>query len=101
MENNSNWSEISDDINKAKNSIYEKINSEVENQDLKISLDNAKDEIKNLIANFIKSIEHTIKDEEVKQDTKNVINKIGAEFTEILNIKRYKNNSFNTYPEEE
>ena len=33
MENNSNWSEISDDINKAKNSIYEKINSEVENQD--------------------------------------------------------------------
>tara|TARA_B100000401_G_C52288598_1_gene476938 strand:+ start:250 stop:546 length:297 start_codon:yes stop_codon:yes gene_type:complete len=98
MENNSNWSEISDDINKAKNSIYEKINSEVENQDLKISLDNAKDEIKNLITNFIKTIEHTIKDEEVKQDTKNVINKIGAEFTEILNIKRYKENF---YPEEE
>ena len=98
MENNSNWSEISDDINKAKNSIYEKINSEVENQDLKISLDNAKDEIKNLITNFIKTIEHTIKDEEVKQDTKNVINKIGTEFTEILNIKRYKDNS---YPEEE
>ena len=101
MENNSNWSEISDDINKAKNSIYEKINSEVENQDLKVSLDNAKDEIKNLITNFIKSIEHTIKDEEVKQDTKKVINKIGAEFTEILNIKRYNNNSDNTYPEEE
>lgn len=98
MENNSNWSEISDDINKAKNSIYEKINSEVENQDLKISLDNAKDEIKNLITNFIKTIEHTIKDDEVKQDTKNVINKIGAEFTEILNIKRYKDNF---YPEEE
>lgn len=98
MENNSNWSEISDDINKAKNSIYEKINSEVENQDLKISLDNAKDEIKNLITNFIKTIEHTIKDEEVKQDTKNVINKIGAEFTEILNFKRYKDNF---YPEEE
>ena len=98
MENNSNWSEISDDINKAKNSIYEKINSEVENQDLKISLDNAKDEIKNLITNFIKTIEHTIKDEEVKQDTKNVINKIGTEFTEILNIKRYKDNF---YPEEE
>jgi len=98
MENNSNWSEISDDINKAKNSIYEKINSEVENQDLKISLDNAKDEIKNLITNFIKTIEQTIKDEEVKQDTKNVINKIGTEFTEILNIKRYKDNF---YPEEE
>ena len=98
MENNSNWSEISDDINKAKNSIYEKINSEVENQDLKISLDNAKDEIKNLITNFIKTIEHTIKDEEVKQDTKNVINKIGTEFTEILNIKRYKDNF---YQEEE
>ena len=100
MDKNSNWSEISKDINNAKDKIKDKINSEVNHEDLRESLNDTLEEIKNLFYDIIKTVEETIKDDEIRKETKEVITKINTELIETLNIKKSRN-AGQDYQEEE
>ncbi|RPG61689.1 MAG: hypothetical protein CBD98_003300 [Flavobacteriaceae bacterium TMED238] len=100
MEKNSNWSEISKDINNAKDKIKEKLNSEVSHEDLRESLNDTLDEIKNLFYDIIKTVEETIKDDEIRKETKDVIKKINIELIDTLNIKKSRNNEEDHQEEE-
>ena len=100
MDKNSNWSEISKDINNAKDKIKDKINSEVNHEDLRESLNDTLDEIKNLFYDIIKTVEETIKDDEIRKETKEVITKINTELIETLNIIKSRN-AGQDYQEEE
>ena len=90
MDKNSNWSEISRDINNAKNKIKDKISSEVNHEDLRESLNGTLNEIKNLFTDIIKTVEETIKDDEIRKETKDVIKKINTELIDTVNINKSK-----------
>ena len=100
MDKNSNWSDIYKDLSNAKNKIKDKINSEVNHEDLKESLDATLNEIKILFHDIIKTVEETIKDDEVRKETREVIKKINSEFLDTLNINK-SSNTEQSYQEEE
>ena len=64
------------------------------------SLNGTLNEIKNLFNDIIKTVEETIKDDEIKKETKDVIKKINTEFIDTLNINKSRNIKQN-YQEEE
>jgi|TARA_B100001996_G_scaffold92356_1_gene68810 predicted nucleic acid-binding Zn-ribbon protein len=78
MEKN-NWSEISKEVS----DVTKKIKNKVDNEDLVDDLkDSLKDTIENtseLFKNILSSIESTIKDEQIKSETKDIVEKINNE----------------------
>ena len=67
---------------------------------MKESLNGTLNEIKNLFNDIIKTVEETIKDDEIKKETKDVFKKINTEFIDTLNINKSRNIKQN-YQEEE
>ena len=84
MDNEQKWSEISGDIA----NVAKKIKSHIDEQDLVEDLkDTFKNTIENtsqLIINIIQTVESTVTDEEIKKDTKEVVNNINSELKNLL-----------------
>tara|TARA_S200000501_G_scaffold114277_1_gene107384 strand:- start:2825 stop:3133 length:309 start_codon:yes stop_codon:yes gene_type:complete len=82
-ENNS-WDEISNDVSEVKKKIKDKVVSENSIDDLKdsfqLTIENSKEILKNLIA----AVDETVKDEEIRSETREIIKKISNELTELI-----------------
>tara|TARA_B100000965_G_C19046016_1_gene521564 strand:+ start:159 stop:467 length:309 start_codon:yes stop_codon:yes gene_type:complete len=86
MDNTENnlWDEISNDVSEVKKKIKDKVGGENSIDDLKdsfqLTIENSKEILKNLIA----AVDETVKDEEIRSETKEIIKKISNELTELI-----------------
>ena len=88
MSEEKNWKELSDDLTKISKKIKSNITDEENIEDLKNSLKETK---KSILDNFIELsqiVENTIKDEEIKQDTLILINKLKDEMSNFVQITK-------------
>ena len=82
--NENNWNEISEDLNKLGKKIKEKAFEDNSTEDLKDSFNSTINETAEIFKELIKNIETTIKDEELKKETKEIINKLNSELTDSI-----------------
>ena len=101
MEENKSWSELSDDLEDVAKKIKGKISQEELVNDLKESLNNTINSTTELIKNIVESIESTVKDDEIKKETKDLFTNISEELkitvinlgTKIKNLNPAKSSS--------
>ena len=87
MEENKSWSELSDDLEDVAKKIKGKISQEGLVNDLKESLSNTINSTTELIKNIVESIESTVKDDEIKKETKDLFTNISEELeTTVINL---------------
>ena len=87
MEENKSWSELSDDLEDVAKKIKGKISQEELVNDLKESLSNTINSTTELIKNIVESIESTVKDDEIKKETKDLFSNISEELkTTVINL---------------
>ena len=87
MEENKSWSELSDDLEDVAIKIKGKISQEELVSDLKESLSNTIISTTELIKNIVESIESTVKDDEIKKETKDLFSNISEELkTTVINL---------------
>ena len=82
-ENNS-WDEISNDVSEVKKKIKDKVVSENSIDDLKDSFQLTIENSKEILKNLITAVDETVKDEEIRSETKEIIKKISNELTELI-----------------
>tara|TARA_B100001559_G_scaffold149668_1_gene125615 strand:+ start:595 stop:903 length:309 start_codon:yes stop_codon:yes gene_type:complete len=82
-ENNS-WDEISNDVSEVKKKIKDKVISENSIDDLKDSFQLTIENSKEILKNLITAVDETVKDEEIRSETKEIIKKISNELTELI-----------------
>ena len=82
-ENNS-WDEISNDVSEVKKKIKDKVVSENSIDDLKDSFQLTIENSKEILKNLITTVDETVKDEEIRSETKEIIKKISNELTELI-----------------
>ena len=87
MEENKSWSELSDDLEDVAKKIKGKISQEELVNDLKESLSNTINSTTELIKNIVESLESTVKDDEIKKETKDLFTNISEELkTNVINL---------------
>ena len=87
MEENKSWSELSDDLEDVAKKIKGKISQEGLVNDLKESLSNTINSTTELIKNIVESIESTVKDDEIRKETKDLFTNISEELeTTVINL---------------
>ena len=85
MKENSKWIEIKEDISNNIDLILEKLDTSNLSNDIKETLSETIYQTSNLIKQIVKNTEKTIKDEEIKIETKKIINNIFKEFEHTIN----------------
>lgn len=90
MENKENWSNISGDILNVAKKIKTQIDEEDIVEDLKESFKNTIENTSQLINSIIHTVEATVSDEEIKKDTRDIVNNINSELKDILNKTKEK-----------
>ena len=85
MEKNENWSEISQEFKDISKKIKNHIDQENLVDDLKNTFKSTIDNTSQLINNILNTVESTIKDEDIKKETIEVVTKINDEFKLIIN----------------
>ncbi len=83
MENN-NWDDISEEIKEVAKKINDKAGDEDLVEDLKESLKNTIQSTSDIFKNIIDTIDSTIKDEEIKNETLQIVKKINNEIKETV-----------------
>ena len=96
MEDNKKWEDISEELSKVKKNVKDSLNEENIIDDLKDSLFESLENTSKLLKTILENIDSTIKDDEIRKDTKEVINKINSEVVETLKSSglRIKDNLF-------
>ena len=84
MEDNKKWEDISEELSKVKKNVKNSLNEENIIDDLKESLFESLQNTSKLLKTILENIDSTIKDDEIRKDTKEVINKINSEVVETL-----------------
>ena len=84
MSENNQWSDISKDIKEVKNKIKSKIDEEDLLEDLKESFKQTIENTAGIIDNLIKTVDSTIKDDEIKLETKKIIKEINIELKNLI-----------------
>ena len=84
MEDNNNWKSISEDISEFTKKIKDKVNDEDLVEDLKDSLKQTIDNTSEVLSSLMETINSTIKDEEIRKDTKDIIEKVNTEVASTL-----------------
>ena len=90
----SNWSNINSEITKITNQIKSNFQNEDNLNDIKDSLVNTLDNLKNLLNDLSHSVDKTIKDDEIKRDVKNLLKEINQEFAGSIADKLDKFNDY-------
>ena len=80
MSDKNNWEEISNDVNEVAKKIKNKIDSEDLVDDLKESFKATIQNTSEIFNSILTSVEKTVKDQEIKDETKSLIKKINIEF---------------------
>tara|TARA_B100000427_G_scaffold232574_1_gene195684 strand:+ start:1238 stop:1573 length:336 start_codon:yes stop_codon:yes gene_type:complete len=83
--NNQNWKEISEDISNVTKKVKDSLGEENLVDDLKDSLFETVQGTSILLKTIVEKIEFTIKDDDIQDETKEVINKINNEIRDTLN----------------
>ena len=81
---NNSWDEISNDVSEIKKKIKNKVVSENSIDDLKDSFQLTLENSKEILKNLITAVDETVKDEEIRSETKEIIKKISNELTELI-----------------
>ena len=81
MSEENNWKEFSDDISNISKKIKSSISNEENIEDLKNSLKATKESISNNFNDLAQIVENTVKDEEIKEEAKELINNITEELS--------------------
>jgi len=89
MNNESKWSDISNDIANVAKQIKSNIDDENLVGDLKDTFKTTIDNTSQLIKNIVISVEASITNEEIKKETKEIVNSINSELDILL--KKTKN----------
>lgn len=90
MEEKNNWEEISGDISNVAKKFKSKIDEENLVEDLKDSLKNTIENTTDVINALIKTINSTVKDDEIKEDTVSIIKNISQEFKLVVDETKSK-----------
>lgn len=90
MEDNSKWSKFNDDLSEVVNKFQSKIEEDELVKDLQESMIEITENTKNILRTLIDSIESTVKDEEIKNASKDLIKGIQNEFDQTLNNSKNK-----------
>jgi rubrerythrin len=98
-ENNS-WDEISNDVSEIKKKIKDKVVSDNSIDDLKDSFQLTLENSKEILKNLITAVNDTVKDEEIRSETKEIIKKISNELTELIEDGKNKVEDFLNKEEE-
>ena len=84
MIDNNRWSELSENLEGLQKKIKSKINEDLVD-DLKESMSNTIYSTAELIKNIIKNVDSTVKDDEIKKETKDLLTNIIEEFNISVN----------------
>ena len=85
MDKNNNWQDISDDISDLSKKIKENLTEESLVSDLKDSLNSTIQASGEILKNISNAVQETVKDEEIKSETKHVLEKINIELKNVVN----------------
>ena len=96
MEDNSKWSKINSDISEIVEKFQEKIEEEDLVKDLRESIVEITENTKNIFRTLSEVIESTVKDEEIKGASKDLIKSIQDEFDATLNRSKNKIKEYTT-----
>ena len=98
MERNS-WKEISSDISDVTKKIKEKVADENLVSDLKDSLNSTVESASQVLKEITDAVQNTISDEEIKNETKEVVSKINLELKGLINSLKGETSLFNSEEE--
>jgi len=84
MNKDNTWKEVSQDISKISNKIKDNLSNEENINDLKESLNSTKDSIKKNFSELSRAIEETVKDEDIKKDVLDVVERMKNEFYDSI-----------------
>ena len=82
--NKNSWDEISEDISDVTKKIKDNVSQEYLIDDLKNSFKSTIDTSAEILKNLIKAIDETVKDEEIKSETRDILEKINSELKNII-----------------
>jgi len=81
---NQNWKDISEDISYVTKKVKDSLSDENIVEDLKESLFETVQNTTNLLKTIVEKVDSTIKDEEIRSETKEVINKLNNEILDTI-----------------
>ena len=84
MDKNNNWKDISDDISDLSKKIKDNLKEESLIGDLKDSLNSTIQASGEILKNITNALQETVKDEEIKSETKDVLEKINNELRNVV-----------------
>ena len=84
MDKNNNWQDISDDISDLSKKIKDNLKEENLIGDLKDSLNSTIQASGEILKNITNALQETVKDEEIKSETKDVLEKINNELRNVV-----------------
>jgi len=90
MEENKNWSDIGDEISDVSKKIKEKFDGDGLVDDLKESLHNTISNTSAILKNILANLESTINDEEIKRESKEVLDSISLELRSTIKATQEK-----------
>ena len=95
-----NWKEISDDISEVTKKVKDSLPEEHIVDDLKDSLFESIQSTSNLLKTLFEKVENTVKDDEIRSETKDIIDKINSEILDTVKDSGEKLKNFiNDYSE--
>ena len=90
MENENSWKDISKDISDVAKKIKDKVSQEDLLDDLKDSFKSTVEASADMLNGLIKAIDETVKDDEIKLESKQVLKKINIELEEVVKLTKSK-----------
>tara|TARA_B100001109_G_C18750085_1_gene420912 strand:+ start:583 stop:894 length:312 start_codon:yes stop_codon:yes gene_type:complete len=88
MSEENNWKEFSDDISNMSKKIKSNMTDEENIEDLKNSLKATRESISNSFVELIQIVENTVKDDDIKEDALNLVNKLKHEMSNFVDSAR-------------
>tara|TARA_Y100000996_G_scaffold408152_1_gene386752 strand:- start:101 stop:409 length:309 start_codon:yes stop_codon:yes gene_type:complete len=102
MDNENNWSEISENASDLSKKIKDKLYEENLVSDIKESFKETIDNTTNILNDLSKTIDSTVKDENIKKESKDIINMISSQIQgDLKNITERLTDNNNSRLEEE
>ena len=90
MREENSWKEFSDDISNMSKKIKSNITDEENIEDLKNSLKETRESISNSFGELIQIVENTVKDDDIKEDVLNLVNKLKHEMSNFVDSAKEK-----------
>ena len=84
MDKNNNWQDISEDMSDLSKKIKNNLTEENLVGDLKDSLNSTIQASGEILQNITNAIQETVKDEEIKSETRDILEKINSELKNII-----------------